>query len=113
MIVTDMYDAIKAAGADVYLPAQAMGECRSERVVIEDAGVVPMGKTVGKHIFYVTGFVPAARSTDIYALMERVRRALAGMSAIRPTGEMSEGQVIDAIKAYSATAEYCAMCALK
>ena len=112
MILTDMYDAVKSAGIDVYLAGQADGECRRERVVLADAGVIPEGKTVGRHIFYVTGFVPASRSTDIASLLSRTRSALTGVSAIRPTGEVSQGEILDEIKAYAVTAEYCAMCAL-
>lgn len=112
MILTDMYEAIQSAGMEVYLAGQAEGECIRERIVIGDAGVIPEGKSLGKHIYAVTGFVPASRSTDIAALMDRARTALTSVRALRPTGESSEGEIIDEIKAYAVTAEYYALCAL-
>lgn len=112
MIITDMYDALKGAGLDVYLPGQAVGECRAPRVLLADAGVMPAGKTIGRHVFFVTACVPFARPIDVSGVLERARAALRGVPSVRPTGETSEGETDDEGKAYCVSAEYVAMCSL-
>ncbi len=112
MIMTDMYDALKGAGLEVYLPGQAVGECRAPRILLADAGVIPHGRTLGRHVFYVTACVPFARPIEAAGTLERARAALQSVTSVRPTGETSEGETDDTTKAYCISAEYAAMCSL-
>ncbi len=111
-IMTKMVDALEAVEIRAYLPGRAPGGCQSAHAIVTDGGRVPLGKTTGRHIYYVTACVPAARPGDLTELTRRIGDALVGLRELRATGDVSESFFDDEKGAYCAAVEFSALCAL-
>lgn len=111
-IQTRIIDRLSAAGLPGYLPGRAPAECRSAHAVVADGGRDRQGRTTGRHMYYVTVYVPEQRPDDIGSAMHKASEALLGMRDIRATGNVSGGDFDKEKKAHFATMELYALCAI-
>lgn len=107
-----MYDALKAADVEVYLPGQYEGICKRPYVVISDGGVVATGKTTGRKSFLVTGYVPANKPLQLKSLLASVQTALIGLKNARYVGETTPEYLDEETRSVYATMEYISLCAI-
>lgn len=111
-IMTRIVDRLNAASIPAYLPGRAPGECRQAHAVVTDGGRSREGRTTGRKTYYVTVYVPEQQPGYLPAMLDRVTDALLGMRDVRSTGDVS-GDFIDKEKrAYCATVELYALCAI-
>lgn len=111
-ILTRMADALNAAGIKAYLPGRAPGECREAHAVVADGGRTREGRTTGRKIYYVTAYVPEQRPGDLAGLVQQIPEALLPVREIRATGNIGEDYFDKEKKAFCATVELYALCAI-
>lgn len=111
-MMTDMVDALQAAGIEAWLPGRHEGTCRGAYAVVADDGLRRMGKTTGRHVYIVTAYVPKETPTALNGMLAGIRTALAGLDGIRETGEQSPDDIDDELEAYYCSLEYSALCSL-
>lgn len=111
-IQTRIIDRLSIAGLPAYLPGRAPGECRKAHAVVADGGRDRQGRTTGRHMYYVTVYVPEQRPDDLTEKMQQASEALLGMRDIRATGNASGGDFDEKKKAYFASIELYALCAI-
>lgn len=111
-IMAKMADALNAAGIPAYLPGRAPGECRTAHAVVADGGRTREGRTTGRKLYYVTAYVPEQRPGDLAELVKQISDAMLSMRDLRPTGNICQDYFDDEKKAYCATVELYALCAI-
>ncbi len=111
-MMTDMVDAMQAAGIEAWLPGRHTGTCNTPYAVVADDGLRRMGKTTGRHVYIVTAYVPHDRPTALNPLLAQIRTALTGVDGVRETGEQSPDDIDDELQAYYCSLEYSALCSM-
>ena len=111
-MLTRLTDALNSAGIPAYLPGRAPGECRTAHAVVADGGRDRTGKTTGRRMYYITAYVPEQRPGDLNDLVRRISDAAVAVREVRETGNVSEAGFDDEKKAYCATVELYALCAI-
>lgn len=111
-IITKICDALHAADIPAYLPGKAEGVCKAAHAVVSDAGRQQQGRTTGRRIILVTVYVPADRPLDLSGTLVKAEEALLTVREIRRTGEISPEAIDDDKKAYCASIEFSALCAI-
>lgn len=111
-VLTKVADALNTAGIPAYLPGRAPGECREAHVVVTDGGRIRQGRTTGRRMYYVTAYVPEQRPGDLAGLVMQIAEAVLPLREVRSTGNVSEDSFDDDKRAYCATVELYALCAI-
>lgn len=72
-VTEQVYDKLKEAEFDVYVPGQHKGDCTSEYVVVQDAGNVnTTNLRVKTKTFNILCYVPSSRYFDLEYFTEKV-----------------------------------------
>ncbi len=111
-VLTKIVDALNAGGVPAYLPGRAPAECREAHAAVADGGRAREGRTTGRRMYYVTAYVPEQRPGDLAGLVAQIAEAVLPLREVRSTGNVSEDSFDDEKKAYCATVELYALCAI-
>ena len=109
-MMTRIADALTGADIRCYLPGRHQGTCEEPYAVVTDAGIARIGKTTGRHVYYVTLYVPMEKPSMMTELLGTARCALLALTALRPNPMQSEGTIDEVGRAYCVSMEYSALC---
>lgn len=103
-----IYDELKEAGFNVYVPGQHKGECISEYVVIQDAGnVSTTNMRVKTKTFNILCYVPSGKYFELERFKERIIETLRKLyPMVIETGNETSSYFDESVKGWTQSIEY-------
>lgn len=110
-----IYSKLKDEGLNPYPPGKHKGECEENYCVIRESNQVPYhySNQVGYKLFDIILFVPEDSYIQINPYVNKIRKAMKGLSFLRKTGNETPIIIDDRKKAYTMSIEYQIMKALE
>lgn len=103
-----IYDHLKAEGFEVYAPGQHVGECRSNYVVIKDAGANRLSSfSTDQALYDAMCYVPMTKFSALESYVGSVKSSLKKLfPMIKPTGYQTPSFLDDTNNSYMISVQY-------
>ena len=98
--------ALKKRGYDVYSIGQHKGICKEPYVVIKHQGQQNFRINFTAETLDILFYYPFERYSEVMEYIDGVRRELAELNYLRPTGELTPMYIDDRKRAYMTSAKY-------
>lgn len=106
--IQDIYLHLKSKGFDVYFPAEKVGECTSNYIVLRDASSTKFENYSSTITYYdIMCYVPRNKFSQLAVFVEEVKEAMKELvPMIKPTYTETQSYYDDTIKGHMQSVEY-------
>lgn len=106
--IKDIFLFLKSKNFEVYFPAEKVGECRSNYIVVKDATTSKIGDYSSTVTYYdLMCYVPKDKFSSLAGFVEEVKEAMKELvPMIKPTYTETQSFYDDSIKAHMSSVQY-------